>query len=150
MTSEHPSPLRFDGCLATNLEQAFRHLEQVYERLIAPTGLTLLEWYVLRALYEQDGLTASHLAALVCRHPSSMTAVLDRMEEKELLSRQVDAADRRVVHVFLTERGRAFRPQVEAVAAHLDRAITQSLSDEQLATFRYVLSVLQNIELLSP
>jgi DNA-binding MarR family transcriptional regulator len=147
MTSEPPLPLRFDGCLATNLEQAFRHLEQVYERLIAPTGLTLLEWYVLRALYEQDGLTASHLAALVCRHPSSMTAVLDRMEEKGLLRRQIDAADRRVVHVFLTERGRAFRPQVEAVAAHLDRVITESLSAEQLATFRYVLSVLQNIEL---
>ncbi len=150
MTNEHPLPLRFDGCLATNLEQAFRHLEQVYERLIAPTGLTLLEWYVLRALYEQDGLTASHLAALVCRHPSSMTAVLDRMEEKGLLRRQTDTADRRVVHVFLTERGRAFRPQVEAVAAYLDRAITEFLSDEQLATFRYVLSVLQNIELSLP
>jgi DNA-binding MarR family transcriptional regulator len=92
MMDEHPLPLRFDGCLATNLEQAFRHLEQVYERLIAPTGLSLLEWYVLRALYEQDGLTASHLAALVCRHPSSMTAVLDRMEAKGLLRRQVDAA----------------------------------------------------------
>jgi DNA-binding MarR family transcriptional regulator len=76
-----------------------------------------------------------------------MTAVLDRMEEKGLLRRQVDATDRRVVHIFLTERGRAYRPQVEALAARLDRLIKEALSDEQLATFRYVLSVLQNIEL---
>lgn len=150
MTDTRPLPLRFDGCLATNLEQAYRHLEQVYEQLIAPLGLTILEWYVLRALYEQEGLTASHLATLVCRHPSSMTAVLDRMEEKGLLCRQVDVADRRVVHIFLTEGGRAYRPQVEALAARLDRLIKETLSDEQLATFRYVLSVLQNIELSAP
>lgn len=150
MTDTRPLPLRFDGCLATNLEQAYRHLEQVYEQLIAPLGLTILEWYVLRALYEREGLTASHLATLVCRHPSSMTAVLDRMEEKGLLRRQIDAADRRVVHIFLTEGGRAYRPQVEALAARLDRLIKETLSDEQLATFRYVLSVLQSIELSAP
>lgn len=150
MTDTRSLSLRFDGCLATNLEQAYRHLEQVYEQLIAPLGLTILEWYVLRALYEQEGLTASHLATLVCRHPSSMTAVLDRMEEKGLLRRQVDAADRRVVHIFLTEGGRAYRPQVEALTARLDRLIKETLSDEQLATFRYVLSVLQSIELSAP
>ena len=59
--------------MATNIEQAYRHLEQLYDRLISPLGLNLLEWYTLRALYEEDGLSASHLAGLVCRHPSSMT-----------------------------------------------------------------------------
>ncbi|MGQ9850617.1 MAG: MarR family winged helix-turn-helix transcriptional regulator [Aggregatilineaceae bacterium] len=139
-------PLRFEGCLATNLEQAYRHLEQVYERLITPSGLTVLEWYVLRALYEQDGLSASHLAALVCRHPSSMTTLLDRMEEKGLLRREMDAADRRSVRIFLTAQGRACRPQVEAVAERLDRLIKDSLSPEQLDTFRRVLGVLQTLE----
>lgn len=142
----HSLPLRFEGCLATNLEQAYRHLEQVYEQLLAPTGLTILEWYVLRALYEQDGLSASHLAALVCRHPSSMTALLDRMEEKELLRREVDAEDRRSVRIFLTERGWACRPQVETVAAHLDRLIKDSLTVEQLDTLLHVLAVLQTLE----
>ena len=30
--------LRFDGCMATNIEQVYRRLEQVYERLINRWG----------------------------------------------------------------------------------------------------------------
>jgi DNA-binding MarR family transcriptional regulator len=139
--------LRFDGCMATNIEQAYRHLEQVYERLIAPLGLSILEWYALRALYQDNGLSASHLATLVCRHPSSMTALLDRMEEKRLLCRKVDPDDRRSVRIFLCEEGSAIQPQVESVAAHLDRLVSDMITPEQMATFQYVLTVLQNVEL---
>jgi len=139
--------LRFDGCIATNIEQAYRHLEQVYEQLIAPLGLTILEWYALRALYQEDGLSASHLAALVCRHPSSMTALLDRMEEKHLLRRKADTTDRRSVRIFLTDQGRAFRPQVESIATQLNALIHDLITPEQMETFHHVLSVLQNVTL---
>jgi DNA-binding MarR family transcriptional regulator len=144
---DESSTLRFDGCMATNLEQTYRHLEQVYERLINPLGLNILEWYSLRALYADDGVSASQLALLVCRHPSSMTALLDRMEQKNLLRRQVDADDRRSVRVFLTERGRAFRPQVEAAADQLNHLLNDLISPEQLESFLYVLCVLQNVPL---
>ncbi len=144
---DDPVPLRFDGCMATNIEQAYRHLEQLYEHMISPLGLSILEWYALRALYDEDGLSASHLAALVCRHPSSMTALLDRMEEKHLLRRQVDATDRRSVRVFLTDDGRACRPQIEAVAGQLDTLINDLITPAQMDTFHHVLSVLQNVTL---
>ncbi len=144
---DEATPLRFDGCMATNVEAAYRHLEQVYERLIAPLGLNILEWYALRALYEEDGLTASRMAALVCRHPSSMTALLDRMEEKDLLRRQVDPNDRRSVRVFLTDQGRAFRPRVERVVEQLDAVIGGLVTREQMDAFFHVLTVLQNVPL---
>ena len=139
--------LRFDGCMATNIEQTYRHLEQVYECLISPLGLNILEWYALRALYEDNGMTASQLASQVCRHPSSMTALLDRMEQKNLLRRQIDADDRRSVRVFLTDAGCVLQPQVEAVAAQLDRLVRDLVTPKQMETFLYVLGVLQNVSL---
>ncbi len=139
-------PLRFDGCMATNIEQAYRHLEQVYEHLISPLGLSVLEWYALRALYVEDGMIASQLALSVCRHPSSMTALLDRMEEKKLLRRQTDSEDRRSVRVFLTEQGRAYEPQICDSVKRLSQILAQYVTPEQMDTFHYVLSVLQNIE----
>jgi DNA-binding MarR family transcriptional regulator len=142
-----PLALRFDGCMATNIEQAYRHLEQVYDRLIGPLGLNILEWYALRALYGDDGMSASHLAQIVCRHPSSMTALLDRMEEKGLLRRVMDAHDRRSVRIFLTDEGRRVQPQVQTIADHLSHLVDQLITPEQIETFQYVLSVLQNIEL---
>lgn len=139
-------PLRFDGCMATNIEQAYRHLEQLYERLISPLGLNLLEWYTLRALYAEDGLSASHLAGLVCRHPSSMTALLDRMEQKGLLRRQVDSEDRRSVRIFLTPQGRALEPRVQMIAQRLDALLETNITPQQLETFLHVLVVLQNLD----
>jgi len=141
-----PGHLRFDGCVATNLDEAYRRLEQVYERLIAPIGLSVLEWYALRALYADNGATASHLAQAVCRHPSSMTALLDRLEEKGLVSRAVDAHDRRNVRVFLTDAGQQIQPRVETAADHLNALISGHITAEQLDTFLYVLRVLQSFE----
>ena len=138
--------LRFDGCVATNIEQAYRHLEQVYERLISPLGLNILEWYALRALYAEDGMSASHLAQVVCRHPSSMTALLDRMEEKGLLRREMDAQDRRSVRVFLTDQSRRIQPQVQTVADQLAHLVGTLITPDQMETFLYVLSVLQNVQ----
>lgn len=139
-------PLRFDGCMATNIEQAYRHLEQVYESLITPLGLSLLEWYALRALYADDGVSASELALAVCRHPSSMTALLDRMEEKGLLHRQMDPSDRRSVRIFLSEGGRVLQPQVQEVAERLNYFIEHLVTPDQMESFHHVLSVLQNIQ----
>ncbi len=138
--------LRFDGCLATNIEQAYRHLEQVYEHLVSVLGLSVLEWYALRALYREDGLSASRLACDVCRHPSTMTALLDRMEEKRLLRREIDADDRRGIRVYLTDQGRAYQPRVEGVAAQVDTLLNDLVTPDQLAAFQYVLSVLQNVQ----
>jgi DNA-binding MarR family transcriptional regulator len=138
-------PLRFDGCLATNIEQAYRHLELVYERLVGPLGLSVLEWYALRALYGEDGMSASQLACQVCRHPSSMTALLDRMEDKHLLHRETDADDRRSVRVYLTDQGRACRPQVEAISTRIDHLLDDLVTPNQIEAFHYVLSVLQNV-----
>ncbi len=139
------SSLQLDGCIATSIEQTCRHLEQVYERLVGPTGLSVLEWHALRALFAEDGLSASRLACEVCRHPSSMTALLDRMEDKGLLRRETDHDDRRSVRVFLTDRGRGYHAQVESVSARIEQLVTDCITPEQLATFQYVLGVLQQV-----
>jgi DNA-binding MarR family transcriptional regulator len=135
--------LRFNGCLVTNIEETFQHLQRVYEAVIAPLGLSVLEWYALRALYVQDGVSASHLAQMLCRHPSSLTALLDRMEEHDLLRREVDAGDRRSVCIFLTDAGRALEPAVQASAEKLTALIDSLITPEQLQTFHHVLHALQ-------
>jgi DNA-binding MarR family transcriptional regulator len=136
-------PLRFNGCLVTNIEQTLRHLEIVYRRLVRRLGLSVLEWYALRALYQADGLSASELAERVCRHPSSLTSLLDRLEQKGLVRRAADPADRRSVRVFLTEQGRAREPAVQAVAGELETLVAEVVEPGDLAVFWRVLAVLQ-------
>ena len=63
---------------------------------------------VLATLYKQDvpgGLPVSRLADLVLRPMGSITQVLDRLAKQDLLRREPDPSDRRMVLIAITEQG---------------------------------------------
>lgn len=71
-------------------------------------GLTLPQALVLAALRSDDApLSAGRLAERVSLTQGTVTAILDRLETKQLVSRVRAADDKRRVLVALTERGRA-------------------------------------------
>jgi DNA-binding MarR family transcriptional regulator len=67
---------------------------------------------------------------------SNLTGIVDRLEEKKLVSRQRDDQDRRVVHVVLTDRGTKlyknsiplFEKSISLVYTALDKAQQKELS----------------------
>ncbi|MBI1279715.1 MAG: MarR family transcriptional regulator, partial [Anaerolineaceae bacterium] len=96
--------LRFAGSIWCNLDIALRNLDQVYGQIIEPLGLTVIEWYILRSLYEQDGQHASELARAVGRAATSFTPILDKLQNKDMIERRPDASDRRAVRIYLTSK----------------------------------------------
>jgi DNA-binding MarR family transcriptional regulator len=86
--------LRFN--LASN-----KRLQNDLERL----GLTLPQFYVLATLGYSGGLPFGEIGEKMMVTVSNLTGIVDRLEEKKLVSRQRDARDRRVVRVILTEKG---------------------------------------------
>lgn len=60
----------------------------------------------LLALRESGPLTATHLAATVFLSPSTVVGIVDRLEEKGLVTRVRSTLDRRQVQIELTETGR--------------------------------------------
>ena len=59
--------LRFGGSVWCNLDAALRAVDEIYKQETKALGLSVIEWYILRVLYEQDGQMASHLAQAVGR-----------------------------------------------------------------------------------
>jgi hypothetical protein len=85
--------LRFDGSLWCNVDVALRSLDAVYGRAIDDLELGVIGWYVLRALYQQDGQHASELARAVGRAATSFTPILDKLEDRGLVERCADPHD---------------------------------------------------------
>lgn len=79
-----------------------RRLQEVLE----PYGLTPFHWLVLCCLWEQDGLATTEIGEKLQQVGGTMTGVLDRMEERQLVRRQRDRDDRRIWRVWLTDTGR--------------------------------------------
>ena len=143
MSDTKNQSLRFAGSIWCNLDIALRNLDQVYGQIIEPLGLTVIEWYILRSLYEQDGQHASELARAVGRAATSFTPILDKLQNKDMIERRPDASDRRAVRIYLTSKGSSHRDQVMASADQVDTRIRKSVSAGDFKGFQSVLANLQ-------
>ncbi|MFC3745949.1 MarR family winged helix-turn-helix transcriptional regulator [Paenibacillus sp. GCM10012306] len=72
---------------------------------LAPT-LTDAQLTVLELLQERDAIKPSDLAPYLATSPAAVTMLLDRMEKHDLIARERDEADRRIVWVSITETGK--------------------------------------------
>lgn len=93
------------------LTEAVRRIIRGYDlhsrRLLATVEITLAQLLCLRTLVELGRCTAKQLAASIHISASTMVGILDRLEAKELMTRERDQADRRRVFVTITRAGRA-------------------------------------------
>lgn len=145
--SKNSKALRFNGSVWCNLDIALRNLDQVFGQVVQPLGLTVIEWYILRALYQQDGQHASELARAVGRAATSFTPNLDKLQSKGLIERRADPADRRAVRIYLTRQGEECREPVLEVAEDIDARIEESFPANEFKDFQSVLGSLQTLTL---
>jgi MarR family transcriptional regulator, organic hydroperoxide resistance regulator len=69
--------------------------------------------------------------------------VLDRLERRGYLTRELDAADRRSFRLHLTQEGVAAARQVHAAVSALEERALASLSPAQMAGYHAVVTALQ-------
>ena len=144
---EKTSNLRFDGSVWCNLDIALRNIDQIFRRVVRPLELTVIEWYILRALYDEDGQHASELARAVGRAATSFTPNLDKLQKKGFIERRPDPGDRRAVRIYLTDTGKDKRNGVLDAAEKIDQEIASMFPHNDFETFLDVVNVLQSTSL---
>lgn len=104
---------------------------------LGPLGITQAEAHVLARLARGD-VTLQELQRAFGHKPSTLTAVVDRLEARGYAVRKVNPSDRRSVVVSLTRRGRPVAGRVLKAVESLDREIAAACSPSDLAGFRRV------------
>ena len=87
------------------LWKSFRSVEAHAHRHIASLGLGLSDFGILEVLLHKGPLNVQELGAKVMLTSGSMTAALDRLEQRGLITRDEDENDRRARVVRLSEAG---------------------------------------------
>jgi len=121
------------------LRQVATGLTARVQDILAPSGLTLDQWRVLRTLDGEGPLAMSDLSSRTRIPAPTATRVVDRLVERSLLYRNVDAADRRRVLVHAAERGRRLCRSLAPRIADAERDGLAALSDREAATLRRLL-----------
>jgi len=137
--------LRFGGSVWCNLDIALRNVDEIYKHETKELNLAVIEWYILRVLYEQDGQMASHLAKAVGRAATSFTPILDQLERKGLIERRTHPSDRRGVQIYLTKQGRALQPKVDAMAERIEKKLSQRIADKDWQGYQQVVANFQTM-----
>jgi MarR family transcriptional regulator, organic hydroperoxide resistance regulator len=102
------------------LRTADLHAQAVAE-VLKPHGLSPTQYNVLRILRGAGagGLPCGEIAERMIAKDPDVTRLIDRLAKQGLVERRRSEADRRVVQVVITERGRkAIAPLDEAIAEH--------------------------------
>jgi DNA-binding MarR family transcriptional regulator len=75
--------------------------------------------------------------------PTTLTGVLDRLERRRYVTRELDPADRRSFRIALTRSGGTIAKRVRAAVSDLERDALSGVSDQQLAGYHAVIAALQ-------
>jgi DNA-binding MarR family transcriptional regulator len=86
------------------------------DRRLASLELSAAQFIVIASLAGEERKSASDLCKGISYDAGAMTRMLDRLEGKGLIRRNRSPDDRRLVHLELTDEGRALYPRMRELS----------------------------------
>ncbi|MBP2226938.1 MarR family winged helix-turn-helix transcriptional regulator [Azospirillum agricola] len=122
-----------DGVLSFVVRDVNRAFARALQARITRSGVSMGQWFFLRALWDEDGLTQRELSHRVgMMEPTTVTAV-NVMVAQGLVQRVRNAHDRRKMNIFLTEKGRALRDAMMPSASDIAALAVAGIAPEEVA-----------------
>ena len=116
-------------------------LQTMSKRMAATLEVTGPQRLVLRLLGRQPGSSAGALADILKLHPSTLTGILRRLEERSLIVRDADPLDRRRAVLRLTAAGTRLNAERAGTIENAIRRALTKVSAAEIATTERVLSL---------
>jgi DNA-binding MarR family transcriptional regulator len=92
-------------CNCFYVRKAARHLTQIYDTILAPSGIRSTQYMILAVLNERGGLSVNELADVMVMNRTTMGKNLRPLERDGLIAVNVSDADRRIRTAALTKKG---------------------------------------------
>ncbi|MFH1513398.1 MAG: MarR family transcriptional regulator [Bacillota bacterium] len=122
---------------------------RIFEKLLAQAGVNAFngaQGRILYVLWQLDGIPIVELSKKTGLAKTTLTSMLDRMEQAGLLRRAYDPADRRQIRISLTGQARLLRGGYDAVSRAMSAVYYAGFTDEEIITFETTLRrILKNL-----
>ncbi len=130
------------------LSKVHQLMGRVFNRLLREHGIELnsAQGRILFVLWERDGIPITELAQATMLSKSTLTSMLDRLEEADHLRREPSPEDRRVTLITLTEKNRLLKDRYDRVSKEMTEHFYEGFSTEEVDSFEdYLRRVLRNL-----
>ena len=116
--------LRLDHQLCFPLYACAKEVVRRYKPFLDEIGLTYTQYIAMMVLWEKKQVTVKELGESLFLDSGTLTPLLKKMEQKQLLTRTRSKEDERVLLVTITEEGEALKEKAVNVPTQLMNCIT--------------------------
>lgn len=133
--AEPCTPSALEAHVGYWLRAVSNHVSHSFEAKVVRHGVTVAEWVVLRALFDEAGKKPSELAETLGLTRGAVSKLVDRLVVKELVATAPDVRDGRSHLLRLLPAGRRLVPVLSALADQNDEEVFGRLDPSERAAF---------------
>ena len=135
------------GFLISRIKQVGGRL---FDRMLAEADIDAFngaQGRILYVLWQGDGLTISQLSAQTSLANTTLTSMLDRMEQSGLIVRTPSSTDRRALLICLTDKARALREDYDRISQRMNDLYYLGFTEEEVRQLEsYLQRILNNLQ----
>lgn len=135
------------GFLISRIKQVGGRL---FDRMLAEADVDAFngaQGRILYVLWQRDGLTISQISAQTSLANTTLTSMLDRMEQSGLIIRTPSPTDRRALIIRLTERARALQDDYDRISQQMNELYYLGFTEDEVRQLEgYLQRILDNLQ----
>lgn len=135
------------------LRSTWNLVSKMYNKEATKFNSTMAMGFALLSI-DAEGTPSTTLGPKMGMEPTSLSRLLNAMEERELIYRSKNPNDGRSILIHLTPFGKEKRDDSKAVVLHFNQVIENALSPEKIAVYFEVMNCIkenaQNFEHFTP
>jgi len=109
--------------------------------------LTRGQYLYLIRICENPGIIQEKLAEMIKVDRTTASRAIKKLEANGFIEKKADSANRKIKHIFPTEKGNELLPNIHRENEHSERVTLQGLSEEEAAVLSGLLQrVRKNVE----
>ncbi|MBN8843680.1 MAG: MarR family transcriptional regulator [Sphingomonadales bacterium] len=113
------------------LNDSARLFRRAFNARTRSSGITALQWRLITYLKRHAGIRQGPLAELIEVEPITLSRMVDRLAEADLVERRPDPTDRRAWQLYLTPRAADLLNEMRSVAEQLTEDATEGLNADE-------------------
>lgn len=128
--------MKLEECINYLLTGAQHIVFQEMKKELKDYDLTPIQYGVLKCIWEKELNNPKEIANQLGIENSTISGILERMEAKELIKREIDPNDRRYIQVFLTEKARKLEMPVNETVKKVNETVLKNFNEKEIQEFK--------------
>ncbi|QVK20706.1 MarR family transcriptional regulator [Mycoplasmatota bacterium] len=120
-------------------EGTSKQVLEVFGKWLESYNITRIQWVALYFIFTEGTISQRELSRLMNINDSSSMRLVQRMERDDLLVRKRSEVDRRIIYIYLTEKGTNLITKLMPVGLKFSKLLLKGISDEEFEVFQKVL-----------